>query len=72
MSEEGGVTPTEATLDVALVRVTPKLGKGALGTRWFRERNSKPGAEPGYLRGYVSGRGCRKNLTKSGCMRADA
>jgi len=51
MSEEGGATPTEATLNVALVRVTPKPGKGALGTRWFRERVSYPGSEPGFLRG---------------------
>jgi len=51
MSEEGGATPTETTLNVALVRVTPKPGKGALGTRWFRESVSYPGSEPGFLRG---------------------
>jgi hypothetical protein len=56
MSEEGGATPTEATLNVALVRVTPKPGKGALGTRWFRERVSYPGSEPGFYEGRIGTR----------------
>ena len=38
MSFEGGVMSTEAMLNIALVRVTPKPGKEAMGTRWFLER----------------------------------
>jgi len=41
---------TEAMLNIALVRVTPKPGKGALGTRWFLERKSVAGLRTGVLR----------------------
>jgi len=50
MSFEGGVMSTEAMLNIALVRVTPKPGKGALGTRWFLERKSVAGLRTGVLR----------------------
>ena len=35
MSNDGGVTPSEATSEVALSGVTLVSGKGALGTRRF-------------------------------------
>jgi len=33
MSEEGGVTPSEETVHVSPMEVTPTLGKGTLGVR---------------------------------------
>ena len=38
-SDEGGVTPSEATREVAPIRVTPRAGKGALGTGWPTSRD---------------------------------
>ena len=37
MSDDEGVTPLQAALEAAPARVTPALGKGALGTRWPRQ-----------------------------------
>ncbi len=36
MSDEGGVTPSDEVRDISPLRVTPKAGKGALGTWRFR------------------------------------
>jgi hypothetical protein len=45
MSYEGKVTFSEATIEVVPIKVTPALGKGALGTRWFRAGQVQPDAE---------------------------
>ena len=36
MSDEGGVTPSDKVRDISPLRVTPTVGKGALGTWRFR------------------------------------
>jgi hypothetical protein len=38
-SEDGGVTPSPATFEVAPTWVTPRAGNGALGTRWPRSKD---------------------------------
>ena len=38
-SDEGGVTPSEATHEVAPIWVTHRAGKGALGTGWPTSRD---------------------------------
>ena len=42
---------SEATLEVAPWWVTPASGKGALGTRRFRELNTHPDSELDFMRG---------------------
>jgi hypothetical protein len=37
MSDDEGVTPLQAAFEAAPARITPALGKGALGTRWPRQ-----------------------------------
>jgi hypothetical protein len=72
MSFEGGVMPTEVTLDVALVRVTPKPGKGALGAWRFHRRPSYPDAAPGFYEDDALWNEVVGKPYSTGCMRADA
>lgn len=65
MSYEEGVTPFEAVLDTALAKVTPWLGKGALGT-WRFVEGGAAGHRAGTCHSPKGGRALGANHRASG------
>jgi len=69
MSGDEGVMPFEVVQDATPAEVTPEPGKGALGTRRFRELHPHPDAELEAMRsGYRNedvGKPCRVGVNVS-------